>query len=481
METRWSDYQRAIFSDVAEGKGHTVVMARAGTGKTSTIMEAMRYVPVGRFGKCSTAMFAFNKRIATELKDRAPNGVRVSTLHSFGFAAVRRAFRNVKVEARKSRKLLDNLYPPANQDRMWCAAAAKTAGIAKGLLATSERDIDHIIDRFHIDYGADDDLSRPTFIEDVMWLLDESAACTTMVDFDDMIWFPIRHNLKVETFDRVFVDETQDLNACQLELTIRACRNGGRICAVGDEKQAIYQFRGADKNAVRRIINRLDAKVLPLSITYRCGKAITQLAAQEVEDFEAADSNPEGMVQHCTKSEMIKSAAPGDFILSRVNAPLIGLCMGFLKQGRAANIAGRDVGAGLISLIERSKAESVDDLLVWIEEWKTREIDRRLRRDSELDVTDIEDRADCITALSEGETSISHVIARVESLFSDKNDADRIILSTTHKAKGLERDRVWMLADTYHRDRGCEEANIWYVAVTRARHELWMVKGNPEA
>ena len=52
----WSAYQLAIFREVAEGKGHTVVRARAGSGKTSTIMEAMKHVPAGKKAKLDEAL-----------------------------------------------------------------------------------------------------------------------------------------------------------------------------------------------------------------------------------------------------------------------------------------------------------------------------------------------------------------------------------------------------------------------------------------
>jgi superfamily II DNA or RNA helicase len=81
----WSHYQTAIFDDVAQGRGNTVVLARAGTGKTTTILEALKHVPEG----ATALMVAFNKAIATEMKDRAPGNVDVSTLHSYGALAER--------------------------------------------------------------------------------------------------------------------------------------------------------------------------------------------------------------------------------------------------------------------------------------------------------------------------------------------------------------------------------------------------------
>ncbi|MDO8597532.1 MAG: AAA family ATPase, partial [Sulfuricaulis sp.] len=77
----WSEFQRAVFADTEGGKGHTVVLARAGTGKTTTIVEALSYVPI----KLSVLVVAFNKSIATEMAARCPKGVEVATLHSYGW------------------------------------------------------------------------------------------------------------------------------------------------------------------------------------------------------------------------------------------------------------------------------------------------------------------------------------------------------------------------------------------------------------
>ena len=65
---------------------------------------------------------------------------------------------------------------------------------------------------------------------------------------------------------------------------------------------------------------------------------------------------------------------------------------------------------------------------------------------------------------------------RVRQLFQDDGPGSRICLSTTHRAKGLEAPRVWMLAETY-RGGTTEEDNLRYVAITRAQQELIYVTG----
>ena len=80
--------------------------------------------------------------------------------------------------------------------------------------------------------------------------------------------------------------------------------------------------------------------------------------------------------------------------------------------------------------------------------------------------------------LMEGVRDTAAVIERITRLFDDGKDVDRITLSTTHKAKGMERDRVWMLRDTFWgAGKGnIEEDNLLYVATTRAKHALYYVR-----
>lgn len=464
-ERAWSIFQRAIFADVAEGSGHVLVRARAGTGKTTTIMEALCHIPAGK----SAGLFAFNKAIERELAARAPANVQVRTLHSFGFSALRAAF-NTRLDDGKVERVARDLFSDASLRGGVLGNLAKLVSRAKSTLASTIADLDALVDDLGLDVP---DLQRPDFIDRAGDIL---AACyrdTSTCNFDDMIWLAVRHGVRGPVFDYVFVDEAQDLNAAQIELALRAVRKGGRVFAVGDDRQAIYGFRGADARAVDNITKRLSARVLPLSITYRCGKAIVALAKEIVPDYEAAASAPDGVVRTVNDATLRADAAPGDFVISRKNAPLIGLCLGFLAAGKPASIAGRDIGAGLLALVDRAKTDRVLDLLTFVDAWRREECDRLFARGR--DTQPIEDRAECIAALAEGTTTVGEVRARITALFSDKDDSQRIVCTTTHKAKGLERERCWVLADTYSIGAGTEEDNLWYVAITRAKSELCLV------
>ncbi len=464
----WSKYQKDIFKDIHSGQGHTVVIARAGSGKTSTIVEGFKYLPKGK----KTLMVAFNKAIAEELKQRAPSYVDVMTLHSLGFRAIKQSFgADVILENDKTHMLISTLIGDSRE--MWEVnqSIAKCVSLCKGFLVDTSSKIGDLIDKFGIEIF---EYSREKFIELVIKTLSLCKAKKNVVDFDDMIWFPFVYRLNVGKFDVVFVDEAQDLNQAQIAMVLSACKVDGRIIAVGDPAQSIYQFRGADSEAIPNFINKLGAKTLPLSVTYRCPKKVVKLAQDIVPDIEAAEDAKEGVVEEVPAEQILKLVRPGDFVLSRTNAPLIKHCMALLRAGVPANIQGRDVGANLNYFIKKSKAKTIDAFIEYVNSWRELEVKRLLSEKKDTMVAI--DKAECLLNLCEGTLTIKDLKETIDRLFNDVDDAAKVIFSTTHKAKGLERNRVYVLANTYRPGQGGEEANLWYVAVTRSKSELYLVK-----
>lgn len=465
----WSGYQTVIFEDISKGTGNTQVDSYAGTGKSTTIVEGFYHVPA----KKSSLMCAFAKPIQTELEKKAPEGVEVLTLHSLGFRASKKVFPKVGRPDDKGEKLWGFIKAERGEDPETYDVRenlAKAVGLAKGYLAERPDEIDAIMDRHDIDTCGE---SREGFITSVIKVMNGCKKDTNRMDFDDMIWFPNVHNVPVNKYDFVFIDEAQDLNLAQINLALMSAGTNGRIISVGDERQAIYGFRGADSNAIQNIVTRCNSKRLTLSVTYRCAKSIVALAQQFVPNLEAAPNAEEGLVTDLSEQKMEEMARPGDFILSRTNAPLIRWCLALLKAGTPANIQGKDLGKSMISLIKKSKAKDVDAFLGWLAEYEAMEVERLIKSKREPSV--LQDKMDCLRALCEGVKELDGVKANINKLFYDGGDTNRVILSTTHKAKGLERDRVFMLTDTYKPGKNIEEDNLTYVAYTRAKKELYLV------
>lgn len=318
----------------------------------------------------------------------------------------------------------------------------------------------------------------------------------------------------------ILVHNCQDLNRCQQALAKKA---GKRLILVGDSKQAIYGFAGADSESMDRMKRELGIDdsdpqqalaevegskpgcvVLPLTVTRRCGKAIVDEARKLVPEFEAHESNGSGKVsiaKYDDKSpagvyprpeaiagdgHYVSRVQDGDMILCRVNAPLVSQCFRFLRAGRRANIQGRDIGQGLISTVTKLKAASVVDLIGKLSDWLHAETakENAKRNPSEGRLIALQDRHDCLCCFADGAETVDGVVKKITDIFTDDRNGTGIKLSSIHKAKGLESKRVFFLTpkggECPHPmaksawQRG-QEMNLRYVAITRAIEELIFV------
>lgn len=501
MERTWSPQQKAIFAwfekdgsffvdaPYIDVNGHLIARARAGTGKTTTIVEGANRAPETRILLC-----AYNKKIAEELSSRISNpNVQAKTLHSVGYAAVRRFRERIKVSFNDERAVtlteaVCGSRAPDAIKRLVTKLHTKGREIAPhaaqmGDLTNIAYEFDCVPDEqweesFPLDYVEQKAL-------DAMELASQIKSGET-IDGSDMVYLPIRNGWLQGQFDLVIVDESQDMSNAQLEIAQGVLNKGGRMCLVGDDRQAIYGFRGADSGSLDRLKKELGAAELGLTTTYRCAKSIVTLAAELVPDFEAGPNNPEGEISRIFSQELVAAAGPGNFILSRINAPLVGTAMRLLRAGKRAQVAGRDIGKGLIALVRKLRANSVPDFLRKVESWENREASRlqtlidkaQNGRTATLQakLEAIHDQAEMLINLADDAKNVVEVTDRIEALFTDDGlgAAGLITLSSIHRAKGLEADKVFVLEDTL-RDHNQEEINLRYVSITRAKTTLVFV------
>jgi len=463
----WSKFQQAIFKDCSDGVGNTIISAGAGSSKTTSIVEALYHIPRNK----SIIFLAFNSDIAKEIRSQVPDYVDAKTFHSFCFKIISNAFGTVKVDKYKNYNIVVSLVGDARETYELRENLLKAIGLCKNYLAETSSEIEEVLDKHGIECGGEKE--RLEFIANIQKAMELSMLQNKVIDFDDMIWFVAKFSLNVPKYDHILVDEAQDLNKLQQVILLDMLHETSRVCVVGDRNQAIYGWRGADIHSMDNLKTILSAKELSLPISYRCAKKIVEYANQLVPELKAWEQSPEGKVVNCSYQEMHQNAAYGDFILSRTNAPLVGLCFSFLKEGRRANILGKDIGNNLIFMIKNSKAETVEGFLEWLENWKNLQVERLTSKNR--DCTQVLDKYECLLAFCENALTLNEVKQNIQTIFSEKDDKSYIILSTTHKAKGLERDRVWMLNKTYKPSKGGEEKNLAYVAITRAKKELYVV------
>jgi DNA helicase-2/ATP-dependent DNA helicase PcrA len=184
------------------------------------------------------------------------------------------------------------------------------------------------------------------------------------------------------------------------------------------------------------------------------------------------------VIRACRRTNWPTTALLGDFILSRMNAPLVSTAMTLLRAGKRARVAGKDIGDDLIKLVRGSARAPAACQSSWSAfragRGRSPAPERRpQRRGDRTHDRRILDQADMLQNLADDARNVGEIEDRIEALFTDDGlgQAGVITLSSVHKAKGLEADRVFILAETL-KNHTREEENIRYVAITRAKQEL---------
>jgi superfamily I DNA/RNA helicase len=343
-----------------------------------------------------------------------------------------------------------------------------------------------IADRYGIDIG--DDAERIQMVQNVY------AKCLqyhTVMDFDDQVFMPIYLNLPVPSYDVVIVDESQDLNPIQQELVIKA---GKRVICVGDDRQAIYGFRGADPKSMDNMREKLNADVLPLSICYRCPRKVVELAQTIVPDIEWAPEAKDGIVENVKREIFEQRAKDGDYVLCRTTAPLVSTCLKFIREGRKAIVRGRDIGQQLMSLVNKISSDGyqpIESFRDALQQYRNAQLERLQRAEREAEIIALNDRVDTILVLIERCSRVGEIQVQVDQIFADERTlADGTVIKltgtvfcTVHKSKGLEADVIWILEPKLMphpaaktEEQKLQEMNLKYVAITRSLSELYFVE-----
>ncbi len=480
MAQNWSDYQNNIYAFCENERGNAIVRAVAGSGKTTTGVEAFnRMRPQG-----NGIFLAFNKAIADELKAR---GVNARTFHSVTYGPVMQARGVREVDNRKDYRVF-RATAKSNQFGYYkfvgkLVALAKNAGVGvPDMMADTEDNWLGIVAHHGLELEEDtQDLG--TAIELARNVLD--AHCSDhMVNFDDMLYMAVRENMSLQKFDYIFLDEAQDTNAIQRVLLRKMMHKDTRLIAVGDPAQSIYGFRGADSNSMELLRTEFACTDLPLTVSYRCPASVVKYAQQWVPEIEAAPGAKDGTVENLRLEWDLQTFKPGDLIVCRTTRQIVDLGFKFIREQIPATIMGKEIGDGLKALIRKMETSDLDVLVSRIEAWRDREAYKATKEGDEAKAETIYDKADAITniveGMPEGMRTVEQVYAVLDYLFSPNRNA--IVLATIHKSKGLEANRVFWLGRSQCPAKWArkpwqvqQELNLCYVAATRAKAELYFL------
>ena len=472
--SNWTEQQNMIFEEIKNGDSDVFVIAGAGTGKTTTIVEASHRANARRM-----CFLAFNKSIATELGERLPDDVTAKTFHALGFAAFRSNGVRTKVNTKKTWDIISEVL---GKD-FTAAPLVRLVSLVKGSMMEGNdvKGIRALIDEYDLSFAEGEEGDAIRAIPAILTISRNQAY---HIDFDDMIWIPLVENYNFPTFDMMFVDEAQDFNEMQRCLIKECVADNGRVVVVGDPKQAIYGFRGADSNSMNLFKSDLQArgreiKEFPLSVSWRCPHTVVKEANRYVQNFTCPDSADEGSVVVNASFNPVR----GDIVLCRYNAPLINAFYQMILDGKSCYILGRDMTKGLINHVKKiTKDERMltSEFITRLEFATANEL-RRLRdlgRDNQAN--NLEDKVECIRIFATRVETVGAIISEIKRVFNGKEYGD-VMLSTVHKAKGLEADNVYILATERmpHPRGGLEENNICYVAITRAKENLYYCGPQP--
>ena len=440
-------------------------------------------------GKC--IFVAFSKQIATELATKVPSHVTAQTLHSFGYAAIRQAFGYVKPDNNKLSFIMQK-YPATS-------FMPSMDNKEKAMVFQMRKQITDLISIWKatlIDYNNNEEVAKIASYYGINYdlnylgaarsIMEKSLSIQNFIDFDDMIYMPIALELKMPTFDTVFVDECQDLNRSQIEMVLKMIKKpNGRIVAVGDSKQSIFGFRGADVEAMSRVTEALKATVMPLSVCYRCPTSHLDLAREIVPHIEAAPNAIAGEVETISTGDFTtkvdKEKEP--LVLCRTNAPLISYAIKLIKEGKKAHVRGADIGKFLKGLVIGFNTKTIAEFSVKVDEWENAQLELLEKRRATASVKDtICDYADVMRAFAEQCASPFDITCLIDRIFSD--DTDGTVFSSVHKAKGLEAETVYIIRPEQlplirkgQQDWELQqEMNLKYVALTRSKNRLVFVE-----
>ncbi len=479
---QYNKYQEDIFAFIETGTGHGIVEAVAGSGKTTTIVEAANRIPRDK----SAIFVAFNKHIAEALQDKLPPHVEARTLHSIGWQICRDNITGyVKVNGNKIKNALKfdvfnwRSCSPKRKKKFYamCRPITQLVSLAKSQGWSPNVDqasMETIVARHGIELP--DVWNWGTFKATML----EGFGNTRVMDYDDMIWYPLIAELEFPKYDYVFVDESQDLSPAQAQFVMNL--SGDRIIAVGDTHQAIYGFRGADAQAMKNLKMTLNARVLPLSICYRCGKSIVAAAQKIVPHIEAFEGASDGVVTSIQYDKFSNVVTDDAYVLCRVTAPLVEACLDLIAEGRKATVLGRDIGEMLLTTLKGLQLVDSIDINTFketLDGWYESRVKKLAHREEAI--VKLTDTKDTLKVLASGCDTVRDIKTRIDNIFS--KDGEGIIFSTIHKSKGLEADTIFILRPDLLPHPLCkqdwqkeQEDNLHYVAITRAKTKLIYVK-----
>lgn len=470
-----TDEQVAICASTAETMK---IKAFAGTGKTTTLRGV-----AARHQNERLLYLAFNKAIKEEAQGRFVKNVRAMTAHGLAYASVGKHYGNTPNKLAMGDLKPFHVLPvievgakrvPANARNLY---GARVIEAIKNYLISPDVDLsdDHVV-------VGNSPAEKKSFGRDRI-LSDAQTVWAAMQDLKSGM--PMTHDGYLKMFQRempdlgydmIMVDEYQDTNpVLQALVDNQACRK----IFVGDEHQAIYGFRGA-RNAMA---SAMADEEFALTGSFRFGPAIAALANALLEaKGETVALRGLGAASQLAE---IPTGTTHTYI-SRGNAALFARAVAAVDKNEPFAFVGPLYNYRL-DLIEQayrlSKKEKVTDpFLKAFDTFEALEEYGEVMEDRE-----VAGRCRMVTKYGGRLPTLIGMISARAGTFPSQPKGAKVILTSAHRAKGLEFDHVQLaddFMDFYDEEAGVwkdmtqadahdrEEVNLQYVAATRAKYTL---------
>lgn len=465
----WSEFQEAIFEKVQEQSQDLLIQAVAGSGKTTTIIEAMKYAPG------DSRFLAFNKAIADDIRRRASGG-EVKTLNALGHAQVLANCPEAKLNARKNLEILKKIMGDSQEFKDDGYTLSRVLGLGKncafGLEEPPEtQDFIDLIEAYAFDIPFEKLSSYATICREGF---EQSRLKEDEFDFDDQLWLPVVNHWDFPPVDNVFVDECQDLSPIQHEM-LKMMAKKSRIVAVGDRHQAIYGFRGASHNSMDELKELFSMKELPLSISYRCSQSVVLAAQEFCKEIQWREGAPEGLIEWKDHDPRQAKDYARWMVLSRTNAPLFREILRCIREQEPCRVMSNFIDS-FQSFIRGFKATYTKDCVAKLDRWFEREKEACLAKGKIGKLAGLYDKYETVKLLCSEFKLVADMVAMVKALGESTRGP---IFATIHKAKGLEHKHVYILRPDLlggfgelTAEQRVQEDNLHYVAITRAKETL---------
>lgn len=468
------------------------------SGKTSTIIEASKLIPKD---KCSL-FAAFNKSIVEELTTKLPSYIMCSTLHSIGMNAIMSHYRTTfRLNEFKSFKFIEEVIKSKNNDGLpeelkredgkdlmaYRFSMKDAINLARMTMTElNEEALYQMCCYYNIDLFRHELMDIATVLKRMEVYNRSFTKKHNEIDYVDMIHIPISNwKIKMPTYDYIFIDELQDLSKFMHQFIERMIGPKSRTISVGDFRQSIYSFAGADIYSFQRFEKRKNTITLPLSISYRCATNIVALAKTIYPEIEPCETNPPGEIRYGEVREIMEN----DMVLCRNNRPLMVLYFQLLEDGKNPIIIGKDIQEGLQALISKYLKKDTDEGVKLIYE-RLKALKEELKSNGVKNITEhpkyeaLYDKVRTVEIIANRCETMKEVHQQIEEMFKEKENCIKLL--TIHRSKGLESRRVFYI-ERFNGKRllpspfaiqeweRIQEQNLRFVMVTRAKKSLILI------